>query len=90
MQTLDAIEALNADQYATPTDRLLFGAPAKRRPSRRPSQLAVRQEEEATVYVRSRRRRDAAFIGTARAALFGAAAGALSAWAAIVIACLLA
>jgi hypothetical protein len=90
MYSLDAIEAINSDQIATATDRILFGTARKRSPAKRPSspELDLERERERDrdldldhdperEAVTVFVRHEAPVASTVRAALFGAAAGLL-------------
>lgn len=63
MYDLDAIAAINVDQLATATDRVLVGGVCKRRPLARGSQPDV--SDEVTLFVRRRVRLAPTALGTA-------------------------
>ena len=66
MYSRDAVQAINADQIATPTDRMLLGGMPRHRPHPRvPQYDAV---PERTVVVRKRSQRHA--VVGARAAIY--------------------
>jgi len=83
------LEAINADQIVTATDRLLFGHPLKRRALARgttdlgvAARRAVVQHDERTVYMRHDRAAPPKLV-----TLLGAAAAA--AWLTVALVCLL-
>ncbi|MGE5183511.1 MAG: hypothetical protein ACM31C_15675 [Acidobacteriota bacterium] len=74
MYDLDAIAAINLDQLATATDRLLLGRLGKRRPLARRSAPTIVVDEK-TLYVRGKTPPRRAPASLALAAMLGGLAG---------------